>query len=184
MRKLGIILGSIKEKSSSKSLAKAMLPLFPESVEVSFIRIEDLPLFNPDIDKEGRRPDSYERFRQAIREQDALLFITPEYNRTIPAALKNAIEIGSRPYQQVAFSGKPAMIISQSNGSLAGFGANHHLRQSLVFLNVPVMPQPEIYLAHIHTIVDVQGNFIDSTAAQFLTDSVQAFLDFAKRFES
>ncbi|WP_371130740.1 NADPH-dependent FMN reductase [Streptococcus didelphis] len=157
-RKIGIILGSLKKTSYSRKLAQAIEKIAPKDHKITIIEIKDLPLFNPDNDKDNNRPQAYEDFRKEVKEQDALIFITPEYNRTIPAALKNALEIGSRPYGQVAFAKKPSLIISQSNGKLGGFGANHHLRQSLVYLDTPLMQQPEVYLSEVHTLLMEKPN--------------------------
>lgn len=180
MKRIGIIVGSIRENSYSKSLAKAIATFFLEEIAVTEIAIGDLPLFNPDLDRDDAcRPEAYERFRREVKAQDALIFITPEYNRTIPAALKNAIEVGSRPVLDIAFNGKPSLIITQSAGSMGGFGANHHLRQALVFLNAIAMPQPEVYLAEIHHVIDKNGVFLKSDTEQFLKLVVQNFLGFA-----
>ncbi|MFU2205919.1 NADPH-dependent FMN reductase [Streptococcus pluranimalium] len=180
INRLGIIVGSIREQSYSKALAKALSGFVPEAIEVSMIRIDDLPLFNPDIDQNAAlRPDSYERFRSEVKLQDALVIISPEYNRTIPAALKNAIEVGSRPMTDIAFNGKPTLVVTQSAGSMGGFGANHHLRQALVFLNAIAMPQPEVYLAEIHKIIDKNGNILKTDTTTFLQIVMTNFLAFA-----
>lgn len=182
IKHIGIINGSIREKSYSAAIAKAIRPFFPENVVVTEIQINDLPLFNPDFDKDGQeRPESYARFRQEVKKQDAIIFITPEYNRTIPAALKNAIEVGSRPTTDIAFNGKPVLIMTQSSGHISGFGANHHLRQALVFLNAIAMPQPEVYLAEIHNIVTKDGEFLKTDTAAFLKSVIHNFLGFATR---
>lgn len=180
VKRIGIIVGSIRERSYSKSLAKAMSTVFPDNITITHIQIDDLPLFNPDLDQDSHhRPKAYERFRREVKAQDALIIITPEYNRSIPAALKNAIEVGSRPTDDIAFNGKPVLIISQSAGTMGGFGANHHLRQVLVFLNAHAMPQPEVYLAEIHRLIDKNGVFLKVDTERFLRQVVQDFLAFA-----
>lgn len=183
VKQIGIIVGSIREKSYSKALAKAMSDFFPETIDITTIRIDDLPLFNPDLDQDDAlRPESYERFRREVKAQDALIVISPEYNRTIPAALKNAIEVGSRPMMDIAFNGKPTLIITQSAGSMGGFGANHHIRQALVFLNAIAMPQPEVYLSEIHNLIDKEGHILKADTETFLRMVVKNFLAFAGLF--
>jgi len=104
-----------------------------------------------------------------------VLFVTPEYNRSVPGVLKNAIDVASRPYGRNSFEGKPAAIISVSPGAVGGFGANHHLRQSLVFLNVPVMQQPEAYLGGAGSFFDADGKLNNDSTREFLTKFVRAF---------
>jgi chromate reductase len=115
------------------------------------------------------------RFRERIAAADGILFCTPEYNRGVPGVLKNAIDVGSRPYGQSVWDKKPAAIISASPGAIGGFGANHHLRQSLVFLNVPAMAQPEAYLGGADKLFDAQGKLASDGTRKFLRDFMQAF---------
>jgi chromate reductase len=115
------------------------------------------------------------RFRDAVRPKDAVLFVTPEYNRSVPGALKNAIDVGSRPYGHSVWSRKPAAIVSTSPGALGGFGANHHLRQSLVFLDMPVLQQPEAYIGHANTLFTADGEVTDDGTRKFLTGFMTAF---------
>ncbi|MFU2206771.1 NADPH-dependent FMN reductase [Streptococcus pluranimalium] len=183
VKRIGIIVGSIRQKSYSKSLAKAISRFFPKNTEINMIRIDDLPLFNPDLDQDvSLRPSSYDRFRREVKAQDAIIIISPEYNRTIPAALKNAIEVGSRPMTDIVFNGKPTLIVTQSAGSMGGFGVNHHLRQALVFLNAIALPQPEVYLSDIHKVIDKEGNLLRTDTTTFLQLVVTNFLAFADRF--
>jgi chromate reductase, NAD(P)H dehydrogenase (quinone) len=142
----------------------------------SSLELGDLPLYNQDLE-EPSPPADWRTLRQRIRESDAVLFVTPEYNRSVPGLLKNAIDIASRPYGQNCFEGKPGAIISVSPGGLGGFGANHHLRQSLVFLNVPTLQQPEAYLADATTLFDSEGNLISDSAQHLLETFVQRFAD-------
>lgn len=141
MTKIAIVVGSLREESFSKKIANNTIPLLPEGFSADIIEIGNLPLYNEEYD--GGSPEEYTIFRNKVREFDAVLFVTPEYNRSVPGVLKNAIDIGSRPYGESVWDSKPAAIISQSIGRIAGFGANHHLRQSLTFLNMPVVQQPE-----------------------------------------
>lgn len=130
MAKIGIILGSLRKESFSKKIANNVASLFPEGYEAEIVEIGNLALYNQDFDDENNVPAEYTAFRNKMKEIDAVLFITPEYNRSVPAVLKNALDVGSRPYGASVWDGKPAAIISQSPGSLSAFGANHHLRQS------------------------------------------------------
>lgn len=182
MPKIGIILGSLRENSFSKQIADNVIPLFPEGYETEFVEIGHLPLFDQDYEGEGQTPEEYITFRNKIKEMDAILFVTPEYNRSIPAVLKNALDVASRPYGESVWNGKPAAIISQSPGALAGFGANHHLRQVLTFLNMPVVQQPEAYIGSVHELLDENGKLNEETTA-FLQGFVNEFVDLIKRYQ-
>ncbi|WP_285055424.1 NADPH-dependent FMN reductase [Pedobacter ginsengisoli] len=154
---IGIIAGSLRRESFSKKLAAAVLEMAPEGFTFKIIAIDDLPLYNQDFDDDGTAPASYHVFREEVSSVDGVIFITPEYNRSVPAVLKNALDVGSRPYGKSVWNTKPAAIFSNSPGALAAFGANHHLRQSLVFLNMPVMQQPEVYLSKVAEAFDENG---------------------------
>jgi chromate reductase len=162
-KKVGIIVGSLRRGSFTKTIAKAAAGLFPADVEVKFVEIAHLPLYNQDYDDEGRAPESYTAYRKEIESMDGFVFATPEHNRSLPAALKNALDIASRPYGSNKFDGKPAAIISVSPGAMGGFGANHHLRQVFTFLNVYPVQQPEVYIGSVHTLMDEKGNVAEST---------------------
>lgn len=155
---IGIIVGSLRRASFSKKLAKTIIAMARPGFEFKTIPIDVLPLYNQDFDDEGRVPDAYVAFRNAIKAVDGVIFVTPEYNRSIPGALKNALDVGSRPYGRNTWDGKPAAIFSNSPGNISAFGANHHLRQCLVFLNVPAMQQPEVYLPSINEAFDENGH--------------------------
>lgn len=172
--KVAVILGSLRRESLSRQLAKALAALAPRGLELEIVEIGELPLYNEDLEKEGA-PESWLAFRRRIRAADALLFITPEYNRSVPAPLKNAIDVGSRPYGQAAFGGKPAAVVSLSQGAMGGFGANHHLRQSLVFLDVPTMQQPEAYLGNAAALFEADGKLKEGPAREFLARFMAAF---------
>ncbi|QNN65454.1 NAD(P)H-dependent oxidoreductase [Sphingomonas rhizophila] len=144
---IAIIVGSLRDGSINRKVARSMCALH-DRLDCTIVEIGDLPLYNPDIDGDSP-PEAYTRFRDAIRSAEGVLFVTPEYNRSVPGALKNAIDVGSRPYGKSVFAKKPAAIVTVSPGALGGFGANHHLRQSAVFLDMPVMQQPEAYLGHV-----------------------------------
>lgn len=178
MAKVGIVLGSIRKNSFSKQLANNLVEKFPQEMEAEFIEIADLPLYNQDSDE--NIPEIYTKFRDKIKSLDAVIFVTPEHNRSFPAALKNALDIGSRPYGSNVWDGKPALIVSQSPSNLSGFGANHHLRQVLAFLNMPVVQQPEVYIANIHELLDENGKITNEDTNGFLQSVVNAFAGFIK----
>ena len=144
---IGIIVGSLRKDSLNRKVALAMCGIASHRLDCRIIEIGDLAMFNQDL--EASPPESWVRFRQEVAAVDGILFVTPEYNRTIPGALKNAIDVGSRPYGQSVWERKPAAIVSASPGAIGGFGANHNLRQACVFLDMPVMQQPEAYLGHV-----------------------------------
>ena len=132
-----------------------------------------MPIYNQDGD--ANPPAEWTAFRERIRAADAVLFVTPEHNRSVPAALKNAIDIGSRPYGKSAWSGKPGAVVSASPGGIGGFGANHHLRQSLVFLDVPAMAQPEAYIGGADKLFDANGKLVDDGTRKFFGGFMQAY---------
>ncbi len=182
MPKVGIIVGSLRKESYSRKIAKNVAELFPADYETEFVEIGNLPLYNEEYD--GNSPEEYATFRNAIKELDAVLFVTPEYNRSVPGVLKNALDVGSRPYGESVWNGKPAAIISQSISNLSGFGANHHLRQSLAFLNMPVVQQPEVYIANSQDLIDENGKINNEETIQFLQSFVDAFVDLIKKYQA
>ncbi len=172
MVKVGIVVGSIRKDSLSERVAKALVSLLPEGYEAEYLEIGQLPLYNPDLDQDT--PKEYTGFRKAVAGVDAVIFVTPEHNRTIPAALNNALDIVSVPNNE--WSGKPALIASQSPGLISGFGANHHLRQVLAFLNMPTVQQPEVYLAQTHELIDENGEFLKEGTEEFLQSAVDTLI--------
>jgi chromate reductase len=156
-------------------VANTLAELAPTSLVLGDVEIGDLPLYNQDLDIERRPAKEWVAFRDRVRGMDAVLFVTPEYNRSVPGVLKNAIDVGSRPYGHSVWSGKPAGIVSSSPGVYGGFGANHHLRQSLVFLDMPAMQQPEAYLSQIDKSFDGDGKLISSETRDLLTSFLSAF---------
>ncbi len=153
--------------------AEALASVAPPTLALEILEIGQLPIYNPDLDVEP--PAEWTAFRERLRPFDAILFVTPEYNRSVPGVLKNAIDVGSRPYGQSAFSGKPGAVVSVSPGALAAFGANHHLRQMLVFLNVPTMQQPEAYVGGAGALFDNEGSLIVESTREFFRTFMAAF---------
>ena len=172
-RTVAVLVGSLRKASLNRKVAHALAELAPEGLKLQQVGIGDLPLY--DEDSEASPPPAWTAFRDAVRPVDALLFVTPEYNRSVPGGLKNAIDVGSRPYGASVWSGKPGAVISVSPGAIGGFGANHHLRQSLVFLDVPCMQQPEAYIGGAGTIFDAQGELADERVKGFLSKFINAF---------
>lgn len=170
---IAVLVGSLRKDSLNRRLAKAAAGLAPPSLGLSIVEIGQLPLYNPD--HETSPPAAWVAFRDRIRAADGVLFVTPEYNRSVPAALKNAIDVGSRPYGKSVWSGKPAAVISGSPGAIGGFGANHHLRQSFVFLDMPVMQQPEAYIGGAEKLFDANGELVNDATRKFLQTFLQAF---------
>lgn len=171
---VAVIVGSLRKASINRKVANALAELAPAELKLSIVEIGDLPIYNPD--REENPPAAWTTFRERIRAADAVLFVTPEYNRSVPGPLKNAVDAGSRPYGQNAWNGKPGAVVSASTGAIGGFGANHHLRQSLVFVNVPAMAQPEVYLSHADKLFDADDRLVNDATRKFLQDFLQAFV--------
>lgn len=173
IRNVAVIVGSLRKDSINCKVANALVELAPERLKLSIVEIGQLPIYNQDYDENP--PSEWTAFRDRIKAADAVLFVTPEHNRSVPAALKNALDVGSRPYGKNAWSGKPGAVVSASPGAVGGFGANHHLRQSLVFLNVPAMTQPEVYLGGADKLFDASGKLNNDGTRKFLQGFMQAF---------
>jgi chromate reductase len=177
--KVAVLVGSLRKASINRKLALALAALAPASLQLQIIEIGELPLYNEDIDI-SPPPETYSRFREQVKSADALLFVTPEYNRSIPAPMKNAIDVGSRPYGQSVFSGKPGAVLSASPGAVGGFGANQHLRQCMVFLDVHMLQQPEAYLGGAGKFFD-DGGKLDAGVEGFLQKFIDAYAAWVER---
>ena len=178
---IGILAGSLRKASFSKKLAKTVVDLAPAGYEFKIISLADLPVYNQDFDEDADLPQAIEQFRAEMNKVQGVIFITPEYNRSIPGVLKNALDVGSRPYGKSVWDEKPAAVFSNSPGNIAAFGANHHLRQCLVFLNMPVMQQPEVYLADIGEQFDGNGDLKNESTRDFLKKAVEAYIDWFEK---
>lgn len=172
--KIAVLVGSLRKDSLNRKLAQALVGLAPAGMSFEFVEIGGLALYNPDLEEAGA-PQAWAQFRDTMRGVDAVLFVTPEYNRSIPAALKNALDVGSRPMGASVWDKKPAGVVSGSPGAIGGFGANHVLRQSLVFLNMPAMQQPEAYLGGIGDLFDADGAITKPGTEAFLGKIMAAF---------
>ena len=173
---IAVIVGSLRKESWTRKLAKAAMPLAPESLACRLVEIGDLALYNEDLDL-GTPPAPWTTFRQEIAEADGILFATPEYNRSISACIKNAIDVGSRPEGKNLWTGKPAAVISVTPYSLGGMAANLALRQCLIFTNLPVMQQPEAYIGEVAKLLDDKGQLTSDGTKKFLTNFMARFAD-------
>ena len=179
-KKIGIILGSLRKDSYNRKVAENIVALLPEGFDASFVEIGDLPFYNEEYDDGTlETPESYIRFRNELANTDAFIFLTPEYNRAMPASIKNAIDVGSRPYAEMKWPGKKVAVLSASLSMTAGLRANYEVKTSLAFLGASVLAQPEVMLSQIHTCFDEEGNLIEETRA-FLQIFVESFVEFVK----
>ncbi|HEY6644344.1 NAD(P)H-dependent oxidoreductase [Povalibacter sp.] len=172
-KKVGVIVGSLRSGAYTRMLSRALPELAPE-LQFSTIEIGDLPHYNQDLETDSP-PSSWTRFRQQVIASDAILFITPEYNRSMPGVLKNALDVGSRPWGKSAWAGKPAAVISMSPGALGGMAANHHLRQVLLAVNLAAMAHPEAYLPAVAGLFDENGALQNADTRKFMGEFLQTF---------
>lgn len=172
-KSVAILVGSLRKDSLNRKLANALIKMAPASLKMEIVEIGSLPLYNQDFETDP--PQAVREFKKRIEAADALLFVTPEYNRSVPGVLKNAIDIGSRPYGQSSWNGKPGGVISVSAGGIGGFGANHHLRQSLMFLNIPLLQQPEAYIGNAGNLFDDKGAIANDSTRDFMQKYLQAY---------
>lgn len=175
MKNIGVIVGSLRKESWNRKLALALMKLAPSSLTMEIVEIGQLPLYNQDLDDNGTPPKEWTAFREKMKQFDGVLFVTPEYNRSVPAPLKNAIDVGSRPYGKSIWTGKPGAVISASPGAIGGFGANHHLRQSLVFLDIPCMQMPEAYIGDVSHLFDENSNIANENTRTFLEKYINSY---------
>jgi chromate reductase, NAD(P)H dehydrogenase (quinone) len=160
-------------------LANALIWLAPSSMKLEIVELGQLPFYNEDLETDPP-PAPWTAFRQRVKAADAVLFVTPEYNRSVPAVFKNALDVGSRPYGSSVWDRKPGAVVSGSPGAIGAFGANHHLRQSLVFLNVPTMQQPEAYVGRVDKLFDEQGKLAGDGIRKFLQEFMQSLANWVE----
>jgi chromate reductase, NAD(P)H dehydrogenase (quinone) len=171
--KVAALVGSLRKESFSRKVANALIDLATPPLSISIVEIGNLPLFNQDA--EEKPPQAWTEFRKRVQAAEAVLFVTPEYNRSISAVLKNAIDVGSRPSGKSIWNGMPGGVVSVTPYTMGAFGANHHLRQSLVYLNVPAMQQPEAYISHADKLFDGEGKLDDESTRKFFVKYLAAF---------
>jgi chromate reductase len=175
---VAVLVGSLRKDSYSRRIARVLMDLAPSTLDCRLVEIADLPLYTEDLD--SAPPVQWTRFRAEIQAAEAVLIVTPEYNRSVPGGLKNAIDVGSRPPYHSVWDGLPTAVVSISPYKMGGFGANHHVRQSLVFLNMPVMQQPEAYLPEVAGMFDERGTFVSPESREFLTNVISSFTTWAQ----
>nr|WP_296155060.1 NAD(P)H-dependent oxidoreductase [uncultured Peptoniphilus sp.] len=181
MKKIGLIVGSLRKESWNRKVAQVIKAMFPEGYEANFIEIGDLPLYNEDFEAPGMEPASYAPFREKVEASDGFIFFTPEYNRSVPPAIKNAIDVASRPYGESKWDGKPAAVASASIGTSGGMEGNMALRQNFIFTNIIPLQQPEVYLANVADLFDEKGEMVEETK-EFLQSFIDAFVQHVERF--
>jgi chromate reductase len=181
--RVGVIVGSLRKAAYTRMLAQALPELTPQSLQLVQIGIGDLPLYNYDLETDTP-PPAWTAFRAAVKATDALLFVTPEFNRSIPGALKNAMDVGSRPWGDSAWAGRPAGVISLTPGALGAMAANHHLRQVLLAVNLAAMPYPEAYIPGAATLFDEGGRLTSEETRKFLQVFMEAFAAWVGRFQA
>ena len=179
-KNIAVLVGSLRKKSFSRRVALALKELAPASLALDIVEIGELPFYNQDLEVEPP-PAQWATFRDRVRAAAGVLFVTPEYNRSVPAVLKNALDVGSRPYGKSVWSGKPGAVVSVSPGAIGGFGANHHLRQSLVFLDVPVLQQPEAYIGGADKLFDESGALTNTSTRDFLKSFAERYAEWLAR---
>ena len=175
MRSIAVLVGSLRKESFSRKTARALISLAPAALKLEIVEIGDLPLYNQDAEDADPKPAAWLAFRDRIRPVNGVLFVTPEYNRSVPGLLKNAIDVGSRPYGQSVWSGKPCGVVSVSPGAIGAFGANQHIRQSFVFLDMPTMQQPEAYIGNAASLFDEQGSLTSDKTRDLLQRFITTF---------
>jgi chromate reductase len=180
VRNVGVFVGSLRKESFTRKVANAIISLAPPSLKLEIIEIGQVSHYNQDL--ENNPPADWVAFRAKVRRSEAVLFVTPEYNRSVPGVLKNAIDVGSRPRETSVWNGKPGGVVSVSPGALSGFGANHHLRQMLVFLDVPAMAQPEAYIGGANKLFDASGNLTNDSTREFLRTFINAYAAWIELF--
>jgi chromate reductase len=173
---IAVIVGSLRTGSYTRKAAKALMERTPPQLSCRLVEIGDLPLYNEDLETQTP-PEPWVRFRDQIRPCQGVLFATPEYNRSIPGCLKNAIDVGSRPYGKSVWSAKPAAVVSVAPGKLGAFGANHHLRQTFVFLDMPAMQQPEAYVGGAAQLFAEDGSLKPGDTDGFFRAFMHKFAD-------
>lgn len=176
--KIAVVIGSLRKDSLNRKLALALASLAPSGVTFEHVRIDDLPLY--DQDQDGNQAASVRRLKGEIAAADGVLFVTPEYNRSIPGVLKNAIDNASRPYGQSAWAGKPAGVLGISIGAISTAIAQQHLRNVLAYLDMPTLGQPEAFIQNKEGLFDDKGHVTVESTREFLKGWVEKYVDWVK----
>ena len=179
-RDVAVLVGSLRKDSLNRKMAAALKAIAPEGLVLTEVPTGDLSHYNSDLDG-ANVPAAWTAFRQRVAKAHAVLFVTPEYNRSVPGTLKNAIDVGSRPYGSSVWSGKPGAVISVSPGAIGAFGANHHLRQMMVFLDILPMQQPEAYVGNAAKLFAEDGSIAVPESREFMQKFLAAFSAWIER---
>jgi len=174
-QRIAVIVGSLRKASWNRKLAQALAACAPSTLSFDRVDIGELPIYNQDLDDDHQPPQAWTDFRDKMKTFDGVLFVTPEYNRSVPGVIKNAIDVGSRPYGSSIWAKKPCAVVSASISAMGGFGANHHLRQCLVFLDMPVLQQPEAYIGGVDKLFDEKGEITREGTQQFISKLMADF---------
>ena len=178
-KSISVLVGSLRRGSYARKIAHNAIGYFPDGYDARIVEIRDLPLYDFDYDDpditDKPTPPEYTQFREIIKASDGVLFVTPENNRTIPACLKNAIDIGSKPNSDVAWKNLPAGIISHSVGRMGGYSSQKNLRLALSYFDMPTPGQPEVFLSQSPTLVDQDRHISQDSTVQFLRDYILRF---------
>jgi chromate reductase, NAD(P)H dehydrogenase (quinone) len=180
-KKIAVLIGSLRKDSLNRKFAQELIALAPPSLEFEVAETGDLALYNQDLDDAGTPPAPWTRFRDQLAKVDGVLFVSPEYNRSMPASIKNAIDVGSRPWGKSIWDGKAAAIVTASPGAVGGFGANHNIRQALVALNVATMPAPEAYIGNAANLLGPDGRVNNDQTRDVLTKFMTAFAGWVEK---
>ncbi len=182
MKNIALIVGSLRQGAYTRLVAQALVELAPSTLQLNEAGIGDLPFYNQDLETESP-PAPWQTFRDRIRNADAVLFVTPEYNRGMPGVLKNAIDVGSRPLKESVWRGKPALVVSQTPGRLGAMSAHQQLRLTLSVIGSPVMPAPEVYLPEVAKLFGPDGKLAAADTRQLLTSVLNDFEVWIGRFQ-
>lgn len=183
--KIAVLVGSLRTESYARKIAHNVIEMLPEKYEGYILEIGDLPLYDADYDDPAYEnkplPESYTKFREAIKEAAGVIFVTPENNRTIPAVLKNAVDVGSKPNGDVAWTNTPTAIISHSVGKLGGYSSNKNLRLALSYFKMPIVQQPEVFLGNSPTLLDDEGKFNNQGTIDFVQGYIDEFISLVEK---
>jgi chromate reductase len=175
-----VIAGSLRKQAFSRKIARALIELAPAELKLELVEIGLLPLYNQDLEVDPA-PAEWTAFRQRVVRAKGVIFVTPEYNRSMPAALKNAIDVGSRPWGKSVWAGKPAALVSTSPGAIGGYSAYHNLRTSLACLDVPILPAPELYMSGVDKLLDDAGKVSNPATRELLGKLLTNYVDWVQR---
>nr|BFF08104.1 NADPH-dependent FMN reductase [Brevibacterium otitidis] len=183
--RISVLVGSLRRGSYARKIARNALDYFPEGFDASIVEIRDLPLYDCDYDDpdvtDKPVPPEYTAFRETIKSSSGVLFVTAENNRTIPACLKNAVDIGSKPNSDVAWKNLPNGIISHSVGRMGGYSSQKNLRLALSYFDMPTLGQPEVFLGRSPSLMDDEGNITEPSTVEFLKDYINRFCELVKK---